>query len=70
MGTPQLCRDYIIDYLNSDASKYEGIYLSRDELKEIANYLEELQEAKDYIEPLRNTNTHNEHLDNLKEILK
>lgn len=70
MGSPIMYRDFIVDYINSDASKSERINLSREELNEIANMLFTLHNVKDYIEPLRNCNTNNEHLEALKRIVR
>lgn len=70
MGSPMMYRDFIVDYINSDASKSERINLSREELNEIANMLFTFQNVKDYIEPLRNCNTNNEHLEALKRIVR
>lgn len=69
MKTPLLIRDYIVDYLNSDMWKYEGIMLTKDELQVILSCLEELHNIRDYVEPLRTFNTHNLYLEELKKIV-
>lgn len=70
MVSPLTYRDYIVDYLNSDLSKFEGIYLNREELQNVADYLMELHNVREYIEQLRNFNTHNEYLEELKKLVR
>lgn len=69
MTNPMLLRDFIVDYLNSDASKYEGIALSRTQLNEIAVFLGKYSNSRELLDPLRNCNTHNEYLEELKKIV-
>jgi hypothetical protein len=41
MTRASVIRDYIVDYINSDLSKYEGIMLNAEELQCIVIFLEE-----------------------------
>lgn len=57
-------------YLCSKTEICDEGFMTCEEHKQIAEWLEELKAIREYVEPLRNTNTHNEYLEKLKELVK